>query len=51
MFQIFDFFSYGLFASLSTFLKQEMAGYLQEILKPMLDTLRSTEGFVVSVKT
>ena len=40
--------SYGLFASLSTFLKQDMGRYLQPILKHMLETLRSTEGFVVS---
>jgi hypothetical protein len=40
-------FSYGLFASLSTFLKQEMGVYLQPILKHILETLRSTEGFVV----
>jgi hypothetical protein len=39
--------SYGLFASLSTFLKQEMGVYLQPILKHILETLRSTEGFVV----
>ena len=39
--------SYGLFASLSTFLKQDMGRYLQPILKHMLETLRSTEGFVV----
>jgi hypothetical protein len=39
--------SYGLFASLSTFLKQEMGRYLQPILKHVLETLRSTEGFVV----
>lgn len=42
-------FSYALFASLSTFLKQELGRYLQPILKHMLDTLRSTEGFLVSV--
>lgn len=37
---------YGLFASLSSFLKQDMAKYLQPILKHMLNTLQSTEGFV-----
>ncbi|XP_046842759.1 importin-4-like isoform X2 [Xenia sp. Carnegie-2017] len=37
---------YGLFASLSTFMKQEMAGYLQAILKFMVETLQSTEGIV-----
>ncbi|XP_028409936.1 importin-4-like [Dendronephthya gigantea] len=37
---------YGLFASLSTFLKQDMATYLPAILTHILNTLRSTDGFV-----
>ncbi|CAH1269854.1 IPO4 [Branchiostoma lanceolatum] len=39
--------SYGLFASVSTVLKANMAPYLPNITKHMLASLRSTEGIII----
>ena len=42
-------FRYGLFASLSSVLKTNMAGHLPTITKLIVDSLKSTEGVVVSI--
>lgn len=39
---------YGLFASISTVMKKEMAIALPEIIEYMIMSIRSSDGFVVS---
>ncbi|XP_033113593.1 importin-4-like [Anneissia japonica] len=42
--------TYGLFASISTVVKEEMAPHLDTIVKIMIDSLQSTEGVVTHFK-
>ena len=40
-------FRYGLFASLSAILKDDMEKYLSQIVPKMVESLKSTEGVMV----
>ena len=43
--------SYGLFAALSTILKEDMTKYLEVIVRNMITSVKSTEGVTVSVNS
>lgn len=42
---------YGLFASISTVMKKDMAPALPKIVDFMIESIQSTEGIVVSIET
>lgn len=41
--------SYGIFAAISTLLKQDMSGHLGVIVGFLMDSLQSTEGIKVKI--